>query len=138
MRFRYLLDPLFLACLVLYVVNRWALKPVSSHWLLHGYLNDLICIPFWVPIMLFALRALGLRRDDAIPRASEVLIPLIIWSVAFELILPRVGPFREFAVSDPADIFCYTVGACAASLFWSYWYRQPASAVTSNQCCARP
>jgi hypothetical protein len=124
MGFRYLRDPLFLFCLLLYFVNRWWLKPMSSHWFLHKYLNDLICIPFWIPIMLFAMRRLGLRKHDNIPLSYEVLIPLIVWSAAFELILPRVEPFAEFAVSDPADIFFYTLGACIAWWFWSYWYRE--------------
>ncbi|HUS39613.1 MAG TPA: hypothetical protein VMX74_09190, partial [Pirellulales bacterium] len=64
------------------------------------------------------------NHSDCAPRSYEVLIPLIIWAIMFELILPRVEPFANFAVSDPADIFFYTLGACVAWSFWSLWYRE--------------
>ena len=41
-------------------------------------LNDVICIPFWVPIMLFIMKKAGLRREDGPPTGSEILIPLIL------------------------------------------------------------
>jgi hypothetical protein len=126
MRFQYLRDPLCLICIVLYGLNRWAFKPISDNWFLHSYLNDLICIPFWVPIMLGALRRLGLRSHDRIPQSYEVLIPLVIWSIVFEIFLPRLPTFTKFAVPDPNDIFFYTLGASLAWMFWSYWYREGA------------
>jgi len=123
MAYRYLHDPLFMFCFVLYFTNRWALKPLLPNTFSQSYLNDLICIPFWVPIMLFIMRRLGLRRDNAPPKGCEILIPLILWSVVFELWLPRVGPFRGRAFSDHVDILFYAIGALAASLFWKRWYR---------------
>ena len=123
MRYRYLRDPLFTFCFVLYFTNRWVLKPLLPNSFSQAYLNDLICIPFWVPIMLFIMRKLGLRRDDAAPRGYEIVIPLILWSVVFELWLPRVGPFRELAFSDHADILFYAIGGLPASLFWKRCYR---------------
>ncbi len=122
MRFRYLLDPLFLLCFVLYFVNRWLLKSLWPRGFFHSHFNDLICIPFWVPIMLFALRKLRLRSDDAAPRSYEVLIPLLLWSVIFELVLPRLGPFRRLATPDHEDILFYCLGALAATVFWRVWY----------------
>ena len=62
MRFRYLRDPLFLACVVVYFVNRFVLKAVWEAGFVHTHLNDLICVPFWVPIMLWVeRRSLKLR-----------------------------------------------------------------------------
>ncbi len=126
MRFRYLRDPLFLFCLALYFVNRWALKPLSPHPFFHSYLNDLICIPFWVPIVLFALRKLRLRRDDRVPQSYEILIPLVIWSLVFELLLPSMGPFAGVAFTDHLDVLCYALGAAFASAFWGAWYAKTA------------
>jgi hypothetical protein len=74
-RYRYLKDPLFLFCLGLYFINRWVLKPYFPNEISRSYLNDLICLPFWVPIMLFIMRKTGLRGDDAPPRACELLSP---------------------------------------------------------------
>ena len=128
MRFGYLRDPLFLACLALYFVNRWLLKSLWPAGFCHSHLNDLICIPFWVPILVWLLRKAGLRASDAAPRSWEIVIPLLVWSAVFELILPYAGPFREIAVADPADILCYALGALVAALTWRACYGSPLEA----------
>lgn len=122
MRFRYLKDPLFLFCLVLYFVNRWVLKPYFPNEFSRCYLNDVICLPFWVPIMLFLMRKIGLRRVDTPPTGGELIIPLLLWSGVFELILPRLDFFRPLATSDYRDILCYTVGAALAAIAWRLDY----------------
>ena len=122
MAFQYLRDPLFVSCLVLYALNRCVLKPLLPNEFFHSYLNDLICIPFWLPIMLWGMRKAGLRADDAPPQGYEILIPLVMWSVVFELWLPSINYFRHLAFTDALDILCYTVGAVLASLFWGWWY----------------
>ena len=80
MRFLYLRDPLFLACVATYFVNRFVLKNIWHDGFVHAHLNDLICIPFWVPIMLFAQRTLRLRPDDHSPRPAEIIIASITTS----------------------------------------------------------
>jgi len=123
MNFRYLKDPLFLTCLALYFINRWVLKPLLPVGFFPNHLNDLICLPFWVPIMIFGLRKLGLRPDDRSPHSYEILIPLLLWSVVFELYLPQVSCFRHLATADPIDILYYTLGGLAAYGFWAIYYR---------------
>src|SRR5687768_1257485 len=98
MRFKYLKDPLFVACLILYVLNRVILKPYLPNWFSVGYLNDVICLPFWIPIMLLAMRKVGLRTSDDAPSAGELLIPLILWSWMFEVWLPGTRFFKGLAV----------------------------------------
>jgi len=120
--FSYLKDPLFLFCLALYFVNRLILKAIWQDGFVHEHLNDLICIPFWVPIMLFAQRKVGLRWTDDSPRASEIVIPLIVWSWVFEIILPQTELFRDYCFADHWDIFYYALGALLAGLFWRWWY----------------
>lgn len=122
MRFRYLADPLFIACVALYTLNRFALKPHLDIAFLHDHLNDVICLPFWIPIMLWLQRCCGLRADDAPPRPLEIAIPLIIWSIAFELWLPTTATFARWATPDPLDIVCYAAGGLAAVVFWRWWY----------------
>ena len=55
---------LFVASLVIYALNRFALKPHFEVPFLNEHLNDLLCIPFWLPIMLLVQRTLGLRPFD--------------------------------------------------------------------------
>jgi hypothetical protein len=124
MRFRYLKDPLFLGCLILYFVNRWFVKRYLPNAFSQDYLNDVICIPFWVPIMLFIMRKTRLRGDDCAPRGSEILIPLIVWSFVFECYLPTVPFFKHLATPDYRDIVCYTAGGILAALFWQILYRE--------------
>jgi len=123
MRFRYLADPLFVGCLILYFLNRFLIKRLVSGGFFHDHLNDLICIPFWAPIMVFLMRKLGVRRDDAPPHADEILAPLVMWSAIFEIYLPHVKHFHHLAVADCADVLWYTVGALGASVMWQLTYK---------------
>jgi hypothetical protein len=120
--FLYLRDPLFVFCVGLYFVNRFVFKKIWLTGFVHEHLNDLICIPFWVPIMLFVQRRLGLRDGDDSPRPSEIIIPLILWSWIFEVILPNTEWFRNLCVSDYLDILYYTLGALLAAMIWRWWY----------------
>ena len=128
MRFRYLTDPLFVACLALYAGNRWLLEPSPWGAPFRSYLNDLICIPFCVPPMLFILRRLRLRDHDGPPCAHEIIVPLLLWSVVFELWLPGVPFFRGLATSDHVDVLCYAAGALVAGLLWNRIYGRRAGA----------
>ncbi len=123
MKFRFLLDPLFVFCFVLYFVNRLLLKPYVPNTFSQNYLNDLILIPFWLPIMLFTMRLVRLR-DTRPPRVHEVLIPLVLWSVWFEFILPYTAAFKGLSIADPYDILFYGLGALASILFWKLWYKR--------------
>ena len=114
--FRYLRDPLFLFCLVLYFVNRFGLKPLFPQSFFHDHLNDLICIPFWIPILLWLAKKAGLRRHDNPPLWAEVFVPTAVWSVLFELVFPRLTPR---CVADPWDMTCYAAGALLAFRWWN-------------------
>ena len=125
MKFRYLTDPLFMICLALYAINRFVIKVYLPNTFSISYLNDIMCIPFWVPIMLFIMRRLGLRRGDQPPQSYEILIPLILWSVVFEIWLPRVPIFYGLANADHRDILFYTLGALIAAIWWQRYYPIP-------------
>ena len=133
MAFQYLKDPLFLVCLVLYFANRLILKPFFPNEFSSSFLNDVICIPFWVPIMLFLMRRIGLRTDDAPPTGGELIIPLLLWSALFELILPQLDFFSTLATSDYRDILCYTVGTTVAAIVWRRCYCEQKPMVGSRQ-----
>ena len=133
MRFRYLKDPFFLCCLVIYFANRWIVKPYFPNTFSRDYLNDLICLPFWVPIMLFFLRKVRLRNDDAPPALYEIIIPLICWSWIFEVWLPGTTFFRKLSFSDYRDIFCYSLGALIAGVFWQIYYARPRARLQNDE-----
>lgn len=123
MTFGYLRDPLFLLCLIVYGANRLLEDSGLSPPLFRCYLNDVICIPFWVPIMLWAERQSGLRQHDDPPHAYEMAIPLVIWAAVFEVVLPSTRAWQGLTVPDPNDVLCYAAGACIASWFWQWRYR---------------
>jgi hypothetical protein len=121
-RFRYLRDPLFLVCVAIYFVNRLILKEIWQAGFVHEHLNDLICIPFWVPIMLWIERRLRLRRDDGPPEAIEVMLPLLLWSWLFEIVLPKTELLGSYCTADHRDVFYYSAGALGAAVFWRWYY----------------
>lgn len=123
MRFGYLHDPLFLLSLALYAINRWLIKPHVEGGFFHSHLNDLICIPFLVPPMLFCARRLGLRHHDDIPQVHEIIVPLVIWSILFEIVYPRLPYWNRWATSDHRDILFYALGGLGATVLWSAYYR---------------
>jgi hypothetical protein len=122
MSFRYWRDPLFLICCGLYFVNRWGIKVLVPGGFFHEHFNDLICIPVFVPIMLFVMRKLGLRRWDESPAFHEIVIPLIVWSLLFEVVLPRNESWGRGMTADHQDVVYYTLGGFLASLFWTFFY----------------
>lgn len=124
MRFGYLRDRVFLFCVVVYILS-WVLRHVGVHgWLLDGYLNDLLCVGFWVPIMLMGMRRVGWRRHDGMPTAGEVLMAVAVWSWMYEWWLPRVWDWPTPMVADPFDVTAYAVGGFLAMLAWRWRYER--------------
>ena len=124
MKFLYLRDPLFRVSVVVYALNRAICKPFFPNRLSQQYVNDVLCIPFWVPIMLFLLRKVHLRADDNPPSSYEILIPLVVWAMLFEVYLPHTKLFHGVAFSDHIDVLCYSIGAFVSSVFWHIRYYQ--------------
>lgn len=124
-RFGYLADPICIASLLIYVVNRWYWKPRHiGGWFTHGYLNDVLCLPLFLPMILRAQQILGLRRHDDYPRLWEVLQHWAIFSIVFEVIIPRF-PSRFDSTADPFDVLAYLAGGLLAWAWWS-WRRRVA------------
>ena len=57
-----------------------------------------------LPIMLWVRHRLGLRPDDGRPDAAELVIPLVLWSWIFEVLLPRMALPGEPFVADHWDV----------------------------------
>lgn len=121
--FCYAWDPLCLASLALYAINRFLIKPhLPPHeFFLRGHLNDLLLVPAALPFFLTTYKWLGLRRDDRPPTAREILAHLVMWSFCFEI----AGPgWLHRSTSDPWDVAAYALGAALAYVFWNRLQRQ--------------
>jgi len=66
------------------------------------------------------------------PDGVEWLVPLLLWSGVFELVLPSLDSFRRLATADPLDILFYTLGAALAALVWRLYYGDACPAPESN------
>lgn len=125
MPFRFLRDPIFLAAVTLFLLNIFVLKPhLPRNHFTHGYLTDLLCLPVWVPFMLWVMRLCRLRSDGS-PRPAEVWLPWLFWSLMFEAVLPHTSIFGRFAPGDPLDVLAYGVGGILAFIGWKAWYGAP-------------
>lgn len=58
-------DRLFLFSCVLYAVNRWMIKRNTRIEFFHTSLNDLLCFPIWIPILVTLLGFLHLRTKGS-------------------------------------------------------------------------
>jgi hypothetical protein len=128
--FKYILNPIFLFSSALYTANKLLIFPFNfiNCKFTRFYLNDLLLVPVLLPIILFFSRVLRFRRDNFPPRFIEIVIPVAIWSIAFEFIGPH---FFGKGTSDPFDVLAYCMGGFLSWLAWnrsSFIDRLPLSA----------
>jgi hypothetical protein len=116
-KFRYARDRLCGVACAFYAVNRWALPLSLKGAFLRNHFNDLLFIPAALPLMLWLQRKLGLRHTDAYPDWSEVLLHLVVWSVAAEVIGPRLF---AHATGDGWDVAAYAAGALVSAMIWRF------------------
>jgi len=116
--FKYILDPLFIFSSTLYTVNKLSLFPPYwwGHKFINAYLNDVLLIPVMLPIILFFSRLLKFREKYSPPMLMEIVMPLAIWSIAFEFIGPY---FFEKGTSDPFDVLAYCIGGIISWVIWN-------------------
>jgi len=121
-KFHYLKDHLFLVTLALYILNRYIVKPLTIGKInfFHCHFNNLICIPFCLPIVLFLTRAVRLRRHDEPPDVYELCFYLLMWSFFFEYIAPKFGRYFNNTVGDPWDVLFYCLGGLIAGIYWNF------------------
>ena len=117
--FQYLADPVCITSLILYVINRYVLKPHHiGGWFTHGYLNDVLCLPLFIPMILYAQHLIGLRRHAEFPRKWEILQNWAAFTFVFQVVIPRY-PKTFIAAGDPYDILAYLAGGIIAGAYWS-------------------
>ncbi len=115
--FRYWRDPLCLLAGAAYSVNRWLLPVALQAAWWRGHFADVLLIPAGLPWWLWLERRVGWRRDDRAPRWREITFILVIWTVAAELLAPRLF---AHCTSDVWDAVAYAGGAVVAGLTWQW------------------
>jgi len=113
--FRFHRDPLFLIGCAAYGLNRFWLKGHVHSAFLHSHFDDLWLIPCALPLLLWVHRRLR-WRDDRPPTFLEVTSHLVVWSVLFEALGPRL---MRHAIGDGWDVVCYWIGGGLAWLWWN-------------------
>ena len=66
--------------------------------------------------MLYFYQWLGLRSGKSEPSWSEISLHLLLWSIFFEWLGPRI--FHR-GTADWLDVVAYTIGAFGAGLLWN-------------------
>jgi hypothetical protein len=119
-RFQYWSDPICVTCVIFAALNRYYLKPhrIGGHFTI-AYLNDVICLPLFVPIILYIQRRLRVRLHDGYPRLWEILQNWAIFAILYKVILVRF-PHVYRVARDPIDVIAYLAGGLAAWLFWKW------------------
>jgi len=119
-KFSYLADPIFISCLFLYAINKFLIIRFDYlNILFLCYFNDILLVPCCLPPLLFVMHKIKLRRNHLPPTIIEVIIPLVIWTISFEIIAPLC--FRK-GTSDIGDIFAYWLGGFFCWFVWNYKY----------------
>lgn len=121
--FLYWRDGLFQLSVFAYLVNKFVFKAIYSGGFCHAYLNDLLCISFNLPPILWLLRRMGIRTHDRRPARAEIAIAVVAFSLVFEVWLPMLPIHSRYIYGDPWDALCYALNGAASGLWWSYAYR---------------
>ena len=107
------------ASLIVYPINRFYLKPHHiGGWFTHGYLNDVLCLPLFVPMILYVQYVLGVRKHRDFPRLWEVFQSFLAFTLVFQFITPRF-PKTFITAGDHYDIIAYFAGGLVACIYWS-------------------
>lgn len=95
------------------MIERWAFP----HSALRGWFSDVLFLPAAIPVYLWMERKLGLRTHDRIPSLAEIGALFLAWSLAAEVVAPRLF---VHCTSDPLDVLAYAAGGLFA---WFWWTR---------------
>ena len=121
-RFRYLRDQVFLTAVAMHLFNRFVIRPLTGDPsdFFHCYLSDLMCVPVWLPLVLWLDRRVGVREHDEPPTVRELVAMVVVWSIVFEVLIPSTTLRVWFpnAVGDPVDMLMYASGAALAGFYW--------------------
>ncbi|WP_162054045.1 hypothetical protein [Pontibacter pamirensis] len=101
--------PLFVICILLFCLNR-ALEQAQVYvWPLYAYLDDVLCMPLTLGIILTVQRVYFQNQSMTIP-VRHIIFAVAAFSVCFELLLPL---YKLLYTADVLDVVAYALGAFA-------------------------
>lgn len=106
---RTLRHPLFLLCLLLFGISQLLEQLKILIWPVYTHLDDLVCLPVSLTVVLAAERAYFCAPKYILP-LRFTLLALLLFSIVFEVTLPL---FSEKYTADVLDIVAYAIGAIA-------------------------
>lgn len=115
---------MFLSCTLLFCLNR-ALEQAQVYiWPLYAYLDDLLCLPLTLGLILAVQRAYFQHQSMTIP-VRHIVLAVVAFGICFELLLPLYKPLYT---ADIVDVLAYILGAIAFHLFMNKPPQVPAVA----------
>ncbi len=107
-----LLNPVFLCCVILAIINQTLEKGFGVFIpLVHSYLDDLLCLPI---VLTLGLSVYRIVWPNYKLRLWHMIPVLVVYSIYFEWHLPQ---FSSGYTSDIFDVLAYTVGLTLFSYF---------------------
>jgi len=76
--------------------------------ILHEYLDDVLCLPIVLSVILVIHRQYRLKCSYYILPFSHILLSVLVIAALFEIVLPNMSP--RFT-GDPFDVLAYMLGA---------------------------
>ncbi|WP_187263409.1 magnesium citrate secondary transporter [Pontibacter beigongshangensis] len=101
--------PFFLLCFFLFLLNQVLELSGIFLWPLHTHLDDLLCLPLALTVVLAAERWYFKRPGFVLP-VSYILSAFAVFAVVFELLLPL---FFTRYTADALDVQAYAAGGLA-------------------------
>lgn len=99
-------SPLFLSASVIFFLNQSLESLEFSHFLLRGYLDDLVVVPIILSIAVSLMRMVY-KNENLKLDLGMIITSVVLLAILFELILPLYSPVYT---NDLYDILCYTFG----------------------------
>ncbi len=112
-------NPYFFLAVLLFAANQMIEAAGIVVPALHSYLDDLLCLPIVLAIVLGVQRKVIVRDADYLLPASHTLFAVALYGLLFEVLLPY---FFQRGTADALDWLLYAAGGV---LFHTQINRQP-------------
>lgn len=99
--------PVFCVSMLLFVLNQTLELAQVYIWPLHTHLDDLLCLPISLTIILAAERLYFQNPEFILPR-RYIVLAVLLFGLVFEGILPLLSARYT---ADIIDVFAYIIGA---------------------------
>lgn len=100
------LHPCFLICSITFLLNQLLEQLGYQIWVLNSFLDDLLCLPISLTLVLVAERLYFSNASIILPK-GYVLVSILLFGLVFEVLLPQLSPKHT---ADIWDMLAYSLG----------------------------